>query len=104
MLAVFFYGTAPREYLHDLFANHTDTVDHTYKKGESGISPKHTHCSFLTIDFGAFLFTEKQVLFFATLVHQCKWLLPVYHFRFASVHNITSLRGPPAADHLAKQA
>jgi len=95
MFAVFLYGTAPREYLHDLFADHEDTIEHNYKKGEFGLSAKHIHCAFLSIEFGAFLATEKQFLFFEHIVHYSKWITPNYVFHFCSSHKVTSLRGPP---------
>lgn len=96
MFAVFLYGTAPREYLHDLFAGHKDTVERNYKKGQFGISKKHVHCAFLSIEFGPFLATAKQYLSFRHIVPYTKWTSPHYVCHFFSAHRVTSLRGPPA--------
>jgi len=96
MLAVFLYGITPRDYLHDLFAGHTDTVDcHSAKQGVT-IESKHTHCYFLLVDFGAYLATAHFYIPFRHLKHEACYFLPYYkHFHSLSVRTV-SLRGPPS--------
>ncbi len=96
MFVVFLYGTLPHEYLHDVFAKHTDTIEGTYKKGEFHIEKHHTHCGFLGITFGSFLFTEKITYLFETITHNTCWLIHVYQAPLVSAFHSYSLRGPPA--------
>ena len=97
MIVVFLYGIAPREYVHDLFAHHHDTQELVLKKGQHAITLKHTHCSFLGIDFGPFVSSEKQYLVFEHITYPtAKISFPIPHFNFFTTYKKRSLRGPPA--------
>ncbi len=95
MLVVFLIGVAPREYVHGLLYDHTDTVHRIYKKGEIVINNKHIHCSFLGFVFAPYIATEKQFLSFREFACYTHYLQPVYSYRYSSCHKIVSLRGPP---------
>ncbi len=94
MFAVFLYWITPREFLHDVFANHRDTVENYHEKGVV-IRTVHTHCSFLNIILSTFLSSEKQFLVFKETIHRTEWVLPIYSFHFISNSGVVSLRGPP---------
>ncbi len=96
MFAVFLYGTVPPEYLHDVFAQHHDTIEGVYKKGEFHLSKAHVHCAFLGITFGSFLFSEHIFYKPAALSHASKWVMPGYNFHLPSAYYFYSLRGPPS--------
>lgn len=95
MFAVFLYGTVPHEYLHDLFAQHSDTIDHTYQKGEFHFSNQHTHCAFLGIAFSNFLAAEHVHYLFEHISYICSWVSPVHQMVALSAVHSFSLRGPP---------
>jgi len=97
MLVVFLLGVAPKEYLHELLYHHTDTVDPVYKKGEIVISHKHIHCSFLGFAFAPFIASEKQFLSFNEAPVYTNYILPYYQCFSSSLHNVITLRGPPAS-------
>ncbi|HXS36079.1 MAG TPA: hypothetical protein VN721_05225 [Flavipsychrobacter sp.] len=94
MFLVFLYWITPREFLHNIFANHRDSVENYHEKGVV-IRTVHTHCSFLNIVVSSFLSSEKQYLSFEEIIHYTKWTLPIYHFHFTPSSNVVSLRGPP---------
>ena len=96
MLLVFLAGIAPKEYLHDLFCDHHDTVDQLLKKGDFVIGEKHKHCSFLSFAFGPFVATDKHTIAFKELTHYTNYLLPSYSCYFFNANKVISLRGPPA--------
>ena len=96
MLVVFLLGVMPREYLHEAFFHHEDTVHPVYKKGELVITIQHTHCSFLGFVFAPFVAAEKQYLSFEPVqVHCVCYVLPSYKFTYNAAHDAVSLRGPP---------
>ena len=96
MIAVFFVGVAPKEYVHEVFFHHHDTVHPLYKKGEIVITPKHIHCEFLAFAFAPFIASAAQTLTFREVaVHVTAYILPSYRFTYSSEHHIASLRGPP---------
>ena len=96
MIAVFFVGVAPKEYVHEVLFHHHDTVHPVYKKGEIVITPKHIHCDFLGFAFAPYIASEHQSLSFQEFtVHAAGYLIPVYHFSYASLYHVASLRGPP---------
>jgi len=96
MIAVFFVGVVPREYVHDVLFHHHDTVHPVYKKGEIVISKEHIHCGFLGFVFAPYVATEKQFLSFKEVaVHSTNYLVPSYNFSYSSEHHVASLRGPP---------
>jgi hypothetical protein len=96
MIAVFFVGVAPKEYVHEVLFHHHDTIHPVYKKGEIVITSKHIHCGFLGFVFAPYVATEKQLLSFKEVaVHTTNYLIPSYHFRYSSAHHAASLRGPP---------
>ena len=97
MCVVFLYGTTPREFLHDLFAQHHDTVEHTHKVGECEISNVHTHCAFLGIIFTPFLSAEKEYLAFEHISYHVRYIPAGQdHYSFLS-YKVAALRGPPIA-------
>jgi hypothetical protein len=96
MLFVFLAGIAPKEYIHDLLFQHTDTVHEVVKKGELVISSKHTHCSFLGFVFGPFIATQQHFLSFHQVAVYTNYVLPVHGFHFCSGKEAISLRGPPS--------
>ena len=92
---VFLLGTTPPEYIHDLFAHHTDGVDPYLKKGEQVLMKEHHHCSFLSFTLASFITSEQEYLFFEYITHTSSWVFPVYHYKYSNTHNTLSLRGPP---------
>jgi len=97
MIAVFFVGVAPKEYVHEVLFHHHDTIHPVYKKGEIVITSKHIHCGFLGFVFAPYVASEKQFLSFKEIaVHTAKYLTPVNQFRYSSAHHVASLRGPPS--------
>src|ERR1035437_5477849 len=96
MLLVFLAGIAPKEYLHELFFHHHDTVEPILKKGEFVIHIKHTHCSFLSFQFGPFVASEEQVISFHEDANHADYLLPFYNCYYLNAFKVISLRGPPA--------
>jgi len=96
MLVVFFLGVAPKEYIHDVLFHHHDTVHRVYKPGEIVITGKHIHCEFLGFVFAPFVSTDKQFFVFKEFaVHTTCYVLPDYYYRYSSLHEAYSLRGPP---------
>lgn len=95
MIVIFLYGIAPREYLHDLFAHHHDTQELLLKKGQTALTNKHTHCSFLGIDFGPFVAAEKQYFVFEYIAYPSTQTSAVYHTHFFTTYKKRCLRGPP---------
>ena len=96
MIAVFFVGVAPKEYVHEALFHHHDTIHPIYKKGEIVITPKHIHCNFLGFAFAPYVAADKQFISFEEItVHAANYLLPDYHFSNSSEHHVASLRGPP---------
>lgn len=95
MLFIFLAGIAPKEYIHDILFDHTDTVHEVTKKGELVISKKHTHCSFLGFVFGPFVASEQQFLSFVDVPVYGSHQQSAYCFHFHSEHSVTALRGPP---------
>jgi len=92
MIAVFFVGVAPKEYVHEVLFHHHDTVHPLYKKGEIVITPKHIHCDFLGFAFAPYIASAAQTLTFRKVtVHITSYVLPSY----SSGHHVASLRGPP---------
>ncbi len=98
MLVVFFVAVAPKEYLHEAFFHHHDTVHPAYKKGEIVITPKHIHCGFLGFAFAPYVSSPAQVLTFTQVaVHTTAYVLPSYQFSYSFAHHVASLRGPPVS-------
>jgi hypothetical protein len=92
LLLVFLTGTMPRDFLHQEFAHHQDTVDTFHHDAQ--VSKKHVHCDFLHILLAQYVsaapcrlertpegFTNRNCFFFATVHDTC--------------FSCTYLRGPP---------
>jgi hypothetical protein len=95
MLVVILAGVTPKEYLHDLLYDHTDTVHQEHKKGELVFSGKHTHCFFLGFVFAPFIVTEKQFLSFKEIAHYFDYNAPHYTHHYSFTYEVDALRGPP---------
>ncbi|MBX6379906.1 MAG: hypothetical protein IRZ01_04405 [Thermoflavifilum aggregans] len=54
LLSIFIYSSAPRILLHEIFANHDDTIDlpvgNLYH-----VSPQHIHCAFMHIHLAPYI-------------------------------------------------
>ncbi|HUX84091.1 MAG TPA: hypothetical protein VMV20_02585 [Chitinophagaceae bacterium] len=91
-LLVFLIGTTPRDFLHQEFAHHKDTVDGIHH--ETGVSIQHIHCDFLHILLAQYVSGHTQVLPAAPssfLDLNCTCFI-VFHSTFFA-H--ASLRAPP---------
>jgi len=96
MFAVFFIGTMPKEYLHDVLFHHHDTVEPLLKKGETIIGAKHIHCSFLGFAFAHFTITDKVELKFHDIAVHTAYVSSFYASFFPEAYRSFTSRGPPA--------
>jgi hypothetical protein len=96
MLFVFLAGIAPKEYIHELFFDHHDTVDLVIKKGDLVITNRHIHCSFLNFEFAPFVATAQHTLIFRVPLQHIVYFSSVYSSYYFLTHRAISLRGPPA--------
>lgn len=96
LFMVFLAGIVPKEYIHEAFFDHEDTMHPVYKKGEVVITKKHNHCSFLSFEFAPFVATEQQFISFRKAIVYTGYVLPLYVHCYSATFSVTALRGPPA--------
>ncbi len=96
MLVIFLLGVMPKEYLHGILYQHTDTEHPIYKKGEFVIGDKHIHCQFLAFALAPFVATPFIILAVKEITAYTVRYFFHYFFRFSRFIGIASLRGPPS--------
>lgn len=99
LASVFFYSTTPREFLHDVFADHSDTVDHPLPKGDFAISDMHVHCAFMHMHIAPYVFGQKGSLSNNELVYSL-FIRKISQGIFKLAIPLHSLRAPPSTSSI----
>lgn len=97
LLFVFALVLIPKSVVHDIFANHKDTVcDFDHHKGGVHVEVKHTHCELFNAN--TTLYNHPQISVFSkpvlSIVHEFK--AGIENSYFYSTLNILPARAPPA--------
>ncbi|ATL45966.1 hypothetical protein COR50_01635 [Chitinophaga caeni] len=95
LLGAFAFHTLPGDFIHDIFANHTDTKDdeiHHIDGDYVGIP--HRHCEFIQIGYSPYdVYEVEHVMTFT----EVRWFyaIPSLTYHVPSLEGLSSLRAPP---------
>jgi hypothetical protein len=96
MYLLLIFGTTAREFVHDAFADHHDTVHRYHAPGEYSFESEHHHCEFPNYALPDFN-NDISYPFVAIIAQAAHAEYQTHDIQFVQREIIqTALRGPPA--------